>query len=61
LHGKLETQKLLPLGKGPMNMAFHPDGRALLIANHDAGSLAVIDLERAEVGDEDLGVASRRA
>ena len=42
---KLETQKLLQLGRGPMNMAFHPDGRILLIANHDAGSLAVIDLE----------------
>ena len=46
---KLETQKLLQLGRGPMNMAFHPDGCTLLTANHDAGSLAVIDLERAEV------------
>jgi DNA-binding beta-propeller fold protein YncE len=46
---KLETQKLLQLGKGPMNMAFHPEGRILLTANHDAGSLAVIDLERGEV------------
>ena len=46
---KLETQKLLQLGRGPMNMAFHPDGRTLLTANHDAGSLAVVDLERAEV------------
>ena len=45
----LETQQLLHLGKGPMNMAFHPDGRILLIANHDAGSLAVVDLEQAEV------------
>ena len=46
---KLETQKLLQLGRGPMNMAFHPDGRTLLTANHDAGSLAVVDLEQAEV------------
>jgi hypothetical protein len=46
---RLETQKLLQLGKGPMNMAFHQDGRILLTANHDAGSLAVVDLERAEV------------
>jgi hypothetical protein len=30
-------------------MAFHQDGRILLTANHDAGSLAVVDLERAEV------------
>jgi YVTN family beta-propeller protein len=32
-----------------MNMAFHPDGRTLLAANHDASSLAVVDLEQAEV------------
>ena len=30
-------------------MAFHSDGRTLLTANHDAGSLAVVDLEQAEV------------
>jgi DNA-binding beta-propeller fold protein YncE len=48
-NAKLETQKLLHLGKGPMNMAFHPDGRILLTANHDAGSVAVVDLEQAEV------------
>ena len=42
---KLETQRLLQLGKGPMNMAFHADGRILLTANHNAGSLAVVDLE----------------
>jgi DNA-binding beta-propeller fold protein YncE len=46
---KLETQRLLQLGKGPMNMAFHADGRILLTANHNAGSLAVVDLEQAEV------------
>jgi DNA-binding beta-propeller fold protein YncE len=46
---RLETQSLLQLGRGPMNMAFHADGRVLLTANHDAGSLAVVDLENAEV------------
>jgi DNA-binding beta-propeller fold protein YncE len=46
---KLQTQKLLQLGIGPMNMAFHPDGHTVLIANHNAGSLSVVDLERAEV------------
>jgi len=46
---KLETQRLLQLGRGPMNMAFHADGRILLTANHNAGSLAVVDLEQAEV------------
>jgi YVTN family beta-propeller protein len=30
-------------------MAFHPDGRTVLIANHNAGSLSVADLEQAEV------------
>jgi len=46
---ELETQNLLQLGKGPMNMAFHPEGSIPLTANHDAGSLAVVDLERGEV------------
>jgi WD40 repeat protein len=46
---KLETQKLLQLGTGPMNMAFHAGGRIVLTANHNAGSPAVVDLERAEV------------
>jgi DNA-binding beta-propeller fold protein YncE len=49
LDTKLQTQKLLQLGRGPMNMAFHSDGRTLVIANHDAGSLAVVDLDEAEV------------
>ena len=30
-------------------MAFHPDGRTVLTANHDAGRPAVVDLEQAEV------------
>jgi DNA-binding beta-propeller fold protein YncE len=46
---KFETQNLLQLGQGPMDMAYHPNGRTLLIANHDAGSLAVVDLEQGEV------------
>ena len=38
--GGLKTQRLLHLGQGPMNMAFHPDGRTMLIANqNEAGSL----------------------
>lgn len=32
-----------------MNMAFHPDGQIVLTANHNAGSLAVVDLELGEV------------
>ncbi len=45
----LKTQRLLRLGQGPMNMAFHADGRTVLIANQNEGTLAVCDLGRAEV------------
>lgn len=44
----LETQHLLQLGLGPMNMAFSADGRTVVIANHNEGSLAICDLEDAE-------------
>ena len=46
---RLETQRLMRLGNGPMNMAFHPDGRTVLIANQNEGTLSVCDLNRAEV------------
>ena len=46
---RLETQRLLRLGQGPMNMAFHADGRTVLIANQNEGTLAVCDLDLAEV------------
>jgi DNA-binding beta-propeller fold protein YncE len=46
---KLKTQKLLQLGAGPMNMAFHPEGRRAVIANHNAGSVSVVDLEQGDV------------
>jgi DNA-binding beta-propeller fold protein YncE len=49
LSGGLESQVLLHLGRGPMNMAFHEDGETVLIANHNEGSLAVCSLERGEV------------
>ena len=45
----LGTQRLLRLGQGPMNMAFHPDGRTVLIANQNEGTLSVCDLDRTEV------------
>ncbi|WP_225031184.1 YncE family protein [Paraburkholderia sp. XV] len=45
----LRTQRLLHLGEGPMNMAFHADGRTVVIANQNGGSLSVCDLETAEV------------
>ncbi len=49
LSGDLESQALLHLGQGPMNMAFHEDGETVLIANHNEGSLAVCNLARGEV------------
>ena len=49
LSADLGSQRVLQLGKGPMNMAFHPDGRTLLVANHDEGTIAVVDIEDAEV------------
>ncbi len=45
----LEKQRLLHLGDGPMNMAFHADGRTALIANQGDGTICVVDLELAEV------------
>ena len=45
----LKQQRLLRLGQGPMNMAFHADGRTVLIANQNEGTLAVCDLDQAEV------------
>ena len=47
--GDLQSQALLHLGQGPMNMAFHDDGETVLIANHNEGSLAVCNLQRGEV------------
>ena len=32
-----------------MDMAFHPDGKTILIANQDAGSVSVVNLDTAEV------------
>ena len=32
-----------------MDVAFHPDGKTVLIANQDAGSISVVNLDSAEV------------
>ena len=45
----LKHQRLLKLGKGPMDMAFHADGKTVLIANHDEGTINVVDLVTARV------------
>jgi DNA-binding beta-propeller fold protein YncE len=45
----LKTQRVLQLGQGPMNMAFHDNGRTVVIGNQNEGTLSVCDLEQAEV------------
>lgn len=49
LSADLATQRSVPLGKGPMDMAFHPDGRTVLVGNQDDGTITVLDLEQASV------------
>jgi YVTN family beta-propeller protein len=46
LSADLETQRSFPLGRGPMDMAFHPDGRTALVGNHGDGTISVVDLEQ---------------
>lgn len=41
----LNRQFLFELDKGPMGIAFQDAGRRALVTNHDAGSVAIIDLE----------------
>ncbi|WP_157954061.1 YncE family protein [Microbulbifer sp. A4B17] len=49
-------QHLVPTGKSPMDMAFHPNGQTVVIGNQGDGTLSVIDLpskqesERPKVG-----------
>ena len=47
--GDLSNGRLVRIGQGPMNMAFHPDGRTVLIANQDEGSISVVDMQAAIV------------
>jgi len=49
LPASLDGQQPVHLQKGPMDMAFHEDGRTVLIANHDAGSISVVDLASGQV------------
>lgn len=45
LTSDLSEQTLVHLGKGPMDMGFHQDGETVLVANHDEGTLAIVDLK----------------
>ena len=49
MNGQLVEQRFLQLGRGPMDMAFHSDGRTVLVGNQDDGTLFVLDLEQATV------------
>jgi DNA-binding beta-propeller fold protein YncE len=42
-------QKVLPVGKDPMGLAFSADGKTALVANHGDGSISIIDLEKMKV------------
>ena len=48
LNADLSEQKSIQLGKGPMDMAFHPDGNTVLVANQDDGTISVVDLREAK-------------
>ncbi|MBV8869008.1 MAG: YncE family protein [Acetobacteraceae bacterium] len=40
----LRRQRLLLIQRGPMGMAFSPDGQTAWVCNHDAGSVTIVDL-----------------
>jgi DNA-binding beta-propeller fold protein YncE len=40
----LRRQTVVPVPKGPQGMAFPPDGGSIIVACHDSGALARIDL-----------------
>jgi len=48
LDASLAHQKRVHLGRGPMDLCYAPDGHTALVANHDEGSLCVVDLQRGE-------------
>jgi DNA-binding beta-propeller fold protein YncE len=45
LDAGLENQHTVTVSDAPMGVAFHPDGRTMLVGNHGAGLITVIDLE----------------
>ncbi len=57
LLGDLSRQRTFEVAPGPMGVAFHPDERTALVANHGSGRITVVDLEAARpVRDFALGV-----
>lgn len=45
LDAGLTRQSTFTVADGPMGVAFHPDGRTALVANHGAGRITIADLE----------------
>lgn len=45
------SQTMVPVAKGPIGIAFTPDGSAVIIASHDSGILTRIDLAAGRVLD----------
>jgi len=41
----LQDQTALVVAQGPMGVGFAPDGRTMLVGNHGAGRMTVVDLE----------------
>lgn len=40
----LQSQQTLKIGEGPMDMAFHPDGNTVWVANHNEGSISIVSI-----------------
>ena len=47
----LSRQALLKTRKGPMGLAFSADSKKAYLADHDSGSISVIDLTKKEIAD----------
>lgn len=47
----LSRQRIISAGQGPMGFAFPEDSRLVYVANHDGGTISVIDLEQGLILD----------
>jgi DNA-binding beta-propeller fold protein YncE len=53
----LREHTTFQVAPGPMGVAFHPDGKTALVANHGSGRITVVDLVAARpVGEFPMGV-----
>ena len=57
LDANLTHQSTFEVAPGPMGVAFHPDNRTALVANHGSGRITIVDLEAGyPTGDFAAGV-----